>query len=67
MPQNLNNNTPQVLCNEQDSDSLAGYIDVNWDVTDKFSVAAGFRETRDETFLGGPHAGGLRRARRQHA
>ena len=48
LPQNLNNNTPQVLCNKQDSDSLAGYIDVSWDVTDQFSLAAGYRETRDE-------------------
>ena len=49
VPQNLNNNTPQVLCNKQDSDSLAGYIDVNWDVTDKFSRRPpAIRETRDE-------------------
>ena len=43
-----NNNTPQVLCNKQDSDSLAGYIDATWDVTDQFSLSGGYRETRDE-------------------
>ncbi len=43
LPQQLLNNSPQVLCNKQNSDSLAGYVDLNWDVTDKFSVAAGFR------------------------
>ena len=34
----LNNSTPQVLCNQQDSDSLAGYVDVTLDVTDKFQI-----------------------------
>jgi iron complex outermembrane receptor protein len=47
-PQQLNNSTPQVLCNKQDSDSLAGYVDVTWDVTDQFSLAGGYRMTRDE-------------------
>ena len=39
-PQQLNNSTPQVLCNQQDSDSLAGYVDVSWDVTSSRSRAA---------------------------
>ncbi len=47
-PQQLNNSTPQVLCNKQDSDSLAGYIDATWEVTDQFSLAGGYRMTRDE-------------------
>ena len=42
------NSTPQVLCNQQDSDSLAGYVDATYDVTEKFQVGAGFRYTRDE-------------------
>jgi len=48
LPQQLNNNTPQVLCNRQDSDSLAGYVDVTYDVTDKFQLSAGYRYTEDE-------------------
>ena len=47
-PQQLNNSTPQVLCNKQDSDSLAGYIDATWEITDQFSLAGGYRMTRDE-------------------
>ncbi len=48
LPQQFNNSTPQVLCNQQDSDSLAGYADVTFDVTDKFQIGAGYRYTRDE-------------------
>ena len=47
-PAQLFNNTPSVLCNEQDSDSLAGFLDVTYDVTDRFQLGAGFRYTRDE-------------------
>ncbi len=47
-PQQLNNSTPQVLCNQQDSDSLAGYVDATWEITDQFSLAGGYRMTRDE-------------------
>ncbi len=47
-PQQLNNSTPQVLCNRQDSDSLAGYVDATWEITDQFSLAGGYRMTRDE-------------------
>jgi iron complex outermembrane receptor protein len=44
----FNNHTPQVLCNAQDSDSLAGYVDVTWDVNDKLQFSAGYRYTEDE-------------------
>jgi iron complex outermembrane receptor protein len=47
-PQQLNNNTPQVLCNRQDSDSLAGYVDLSWEVTDQLTLTGGYRMTRDE-------------------
>ena len=47
-PQQLNNSTPQVLCNKQDSDSLAGYVDATWEITDQFSMSGGYRMTRDE-------------------
>ena len=48
LPQQLNNNAPQILCNRQDSDSLAAYADLTWDITDKLQVAGGYRWTRDE-------------------
>ncbi len=47
-PQQLNNSTPQVLCNKQDSDSLAGYVDATWEITDQFSLTGGYRLTNDE-------------------
>jgi iron complex outermembrane recepter protein len=48
LPAQFLNESPQVLCNQQDSDSLAGYVDATFDVTEKFQVGAGFRYTRDE-------------------
>jgi iron complex outermembrane receptor protein len=48
LPQQANNNSPSVLCNAQDSESVAGYVDVTWDVTDKFQIGAGYRYTKDE-------------------
>jgi iron complex outermembrane receptor protein len=42
------NANPQIMCNRQDSDSLAGYADVTWDVTDRLQLGAGFRYTEDE-------------------
>jgi iron complex outermembrane receptor protein len=48
LPQQFNNSTPSVLCNAQDSDSLAGYVDLTFDVTDKFQVGGGYRYTKDK-------------------
>ena len=48
LPAQFNNSTPSVLCNQQDSDSLAGFVDVTWDITERFQLGAGFRYTRDE-------------------
>ncbi len=48
LPAQLNNNLPSVLCNSQDSDSLAGFVDVTYDITDRFTLGAGLRYTRDE-------------------
>ncbi|MBU6212294.1 MAG: TonB-dependent receptor [Gammaproteobacteria bacterium] len=48
LPAQFNNNTPQVLCNQQDSDSLAGFVDLTYQVSDKFQLGAGFRHTKDE-------------------
>jgi len=48
LPPQFLNSSPQVLCNQQDSDSLAGFVDGTWDITEKFQLGAGFRYTRDE-------------------
>jgi iron complex outermembrane receptor protein len=47
-PPQVTNSTPSVLCNQQDSDSLAGFVDVTWDITEKFKLGAGYRYTEDE-------------------
>jgi iron complex outermembrane recepter protein len=46
-PQFFNNN-PQLGCNRQKSDSIAGFVDGTWNVTEKFQLGAGFRYTKDE-------------------
>jgi iron complex outermembrane receptor protein len=48
LPAQLDNNSPSVLCNKQDSTSLAGFADVTFDVNDRFQLGAGFRYTRDK-------------------
>ena len=48
LPAQFNNNTPQVLCNQQDSDSLAGYVDATYEFSDRLTLGAGVRYTRDE-------------------
>lgn len=48
LPAQFNNNTPQVLCNKQDSSSLAGYADLTFKASDKMTFGAGFRYTKDE-------------------
>jgi len=48
LPAQFNNNAPQVLCNQQNSDSLAGYADLTYKASDKLTVGAGFRYTQDE-------------------
>ncbi len=48
LPQQLLNNSPQLLCNRQESDSLAGFIDVDFAINDRFKIGAGFRYTQDE-------------------
>jgi iron complex outermembrane receptor protein len=59
LPQQLLNNSPQVLCNKQKSDSLAGFIDGTWDVSERFQLGAGFRYTRDEKAWEGRAQGGV--------
>jgi iron complex outermembrane receptor protein len=42
------NNNPQVLSNAQDAESWAVYFDGTWDLTDRWSIGAGFRYTDEE-------------------
>ncbi len=48
LPQQLLNGNPQIGCNAQKSDSLAGFVDGTWEVNDRFTIGAGFRYTQDE-------------------
>ena len=48
LPAQFNNNLPSVLCNSQDSKSLAGFADVTYDITDRFTLGAGLRYTQDK-------------------
>jgi len=42
------NNFPRILCNQQEAEAKAIYIDGTWEVTDKFNITAGFRYTNEE-------------------
>ncbi len=42
------NNNPQILCNEQDASNWALFGEATWNLTDRFSVGAGFRYTHEE-------------------
>ncbi len=58
LPQQLLNNSPQILCNEQKSDSLAGFIDGDFKINEKFTIGAGVRYTQDEKeFVGRTQTG----------
>jgi iron complex outermembrane receptor protein len=48
LPPQFRNSSPVILCNQQDSDSLAGFVDVTWDISDKFALGAGYRYTEDK-------------------
>jgi iron complex outermembrane receptor protein len=58
LPAQFQNSTPSVLCNQQDSDSLAGFVDVTWDVSDRFKLGAGY--PRRANAPGPFHAGRIR-------
>ncbi|MEZ5498748.1 MAG: TonB-dependent receptor [Steroidobacteraceae bacterium] len=45
---NFFNNNPQVLCNQQKSDVFAGFADATFNITDRFTLAAGARWTNEE-------------------
>jgi iron complex outermembrane receptor protein len=42
------NTFPRVLCNQQDAEAKAVYVDGTWQVNDKFNITAGFRYTNEE-------------------
>jgi iron complex outermembrane receptor protein len=44
----LDNKTPLLLCNRQEAESLAGFVDFTYDVSDKFQIGAGVRLTKEE-------------------
>ncbi len=48
IPGVLDNNTPLLLCNRQEAESLAGFIDMTYDVTDKFQIGGGVRLTYEK-------------------
>jgi len=49
------NNYPRILCNQQDAEAMAAYIDGTWQVTDRFNITAGFRYTKeDKAWAGRP-------------
>lgn len=47
-PSEFFNDNPLILCNTQDAEALAGYVDGTYDITDRFHLTAGFRYTREE-------------------
>ena len=57
-PSQFFNDNPVILCNAQEADSLAGYIDGTYEFTDRLSVTAGFRLTQeDKSWVGRPRIG----------
>ncbi len=38
---------PQITCNQQDQDSTAAFLDATWDVTDRLTIGAGYRQTEE--------------------
>jgi len=47
-PSEFFNENPLILCNRQDADAIAGFVDGTYDVTDSFHISAGLRYTREE-------------------
>ena len=48
VPGILDNDNPLLLCNKQDSTAYAAFVDVNIDVSDRFSLGLGVRYTNEE-------------------
>ena len=47
VPGVLDNKTPLLLCNRQEAESIAGFADVTWEMTDRFTLGAGLRYTNE--------------------
>ena len=47
-PPDFFNDNPRILCNTQDAEAKAIYIDGTWDVTDRVHLTAGFRYTDEK-------------------
>jgi len=44
----LDNRTPLLLCNRQEAESIAGFVDFTYDLSDKFQIGAGIRLTNEK-------------------
>jgi iron complex outermembrane receptor protein len=47
-PPDFFNDNPLILCNAQEAEAKAAYLDGTWDVSDKFHVTAGIRYTDEK-------------------
>ena len=47
-PPDFWNDTPRILCNRQDAEAKAAYVDGTWDATDQFHITVGFRYTDEK-------------------
>ncbi len=47
-PPDFWNDNPRILCNTQDAEAKALYIDGTWDATEQLHITAGFRYTKEE-------------------
>jgi iron complex outermembrane receptor protein len=47
-PPDFFNTNPLILCNSQEAEAMAFYVDGTWDVTDRFHLTGGFRYTDEE-------------------
>lgn len=57
-PSQFFNNNPLILCNSQEADAAAVFIDGTWDISDRLHLTAGFRYTNEEkSWAGRPRIG----------
>jgi len=47
-PPDYFNNNPRILCNRQDAEAKAAYLDGTWDVSDQLHITAGIRYTDEK-------------------
>jgi len=57
-PSQFFNNNPLILCNAQEADAAAAFIDGTWDISDRLHLTAGLRYTNEEkSWTGRPRIG----------